>query len=138
MAEGSVAGFYKKGTFIYAGVMLFCMAFSLIYNHFSHGVHSPYMTWLFAPPLVLGVLPGLVLWGVAKARPCRFCLNSWNSGVAAITAGSCLRGIFEIAGTSSVYQGWLIAAGAVMLAAAVAVCMFGILRGMWSEGKIKN
>ncbi len=74
------------------------------------------MTWLFAWPFVLGVLPGLVFWkGKRLHEPGRLCINLWNSGVAALTVSSLLRGIFEIAGTASVYQARLMYAGGLML-----------------------
>lgn len=179
----------------YICVTLFCLVFYLIYNIFSHGVHSPYMTYLFAWPLVLGVLPSGVMWGVRRHedRRCRangkgrnqrskyygeesssevsndgsktevragesktdvmdgesktnekeliavgsdgksnktglghaarqeIGVEIWRAGVAAVTVSSCLRGIFEIAGTASVYQEWLMAAGAVMLVVGAAL-----------------
>ena len=38
----------RKNVMIYVGVALFCIVFFLIYDRFSHGVRSPYMTFLFA------------------------------------------------------------------------------------------
>lgn len=113
---------FKKAFFTYTGISLFCFIFYLVYNQFSHGVHSPYMTFLFGWPFVLGVLPS-AFWGVKRKipRPNRLCVNIWNSGVAAVTVSSLLRGIFEIAGTTSQYQRWLMWMGEVMLAAAVVV-----------------
>ena len=37
----------KKGALIYLGITLFCFIFSTIYEYFSHGVYSEYMTLLF-------------------------------------------------------------------------------------------
>lgn len=114
--------------FIYIGVTIFCLVFFLIYNCFSHGVHSLYMTWLFAWPLVLGVFPStLIIFFKKLRRPDGLCINIWNSGVAAVTVSSMLRGIFEIAGTGSEYQKWLMRAGALMLAAAAAEFILKII-----------
>jgi len=105
----------KKGVLYYSSAALFCLMVFLIYNIFSHGVHSPYMTLLFLWPLVLGVLPCLIMLLINKLPgPDRFTLNVYNSGVAAITVSSLLRGIFEIAGTASPLQTGLWIAGITM------------------------
>ena len=78
------------------------------------------MTWLCGWPFVLGVLPSVFFWKYKIFRsPGRISINIWNSGVAALTVSSLLRGIFEIAGTASDYQEWLMRAGGVMLIGAV-------------------
>ena len=41
----------------YLCISAFCLLFFIIYNHFSHEIRSPWMTWLFAWPLVLGAVP---------------------------------------------------------------------------------
>lgn len=129
------SGCGERALVVYICVTLFCLVFYLIYNIFSHGVHSPYMTYLFAWPLVLGVLPSGVMWGVYRcgnqkskddgrkgsAEVSETGVEIWRAGVAAVTVSSCLRGIFEIAGTASVYQEWLMAAGAVMLVVGAAL-----------------
>lgn len=95
----------KKGFRLYVGISIFCLIFSVIYSIFSHGVKSPYMTWLALIPAVLGAFPALVFRVVKKVpRPGRIAVNLYNSGVAAVTVSSLLRGIFEIAGTGSEYQ----------------------------------
>jgi hypothetical protein len=75
------------------------------------------MSLLFAYPLLAGALifQSLSLFMPAADAVPRYRLwfNLYNSGVAALTAGSLLRGIFEIAGTASPYTvcfpiaGWL-------------------------------
>ena len=114
------AGF-RRTVISYMGISIFCGIFSLVYNQFSHGVHSPYMTWLFGWPFVLGVIP-YAFFAICKPihAPGRFSFNIWNSGVAALTVSSLLRGIFEIAGTASDYQVWLMGAGGIMLAVGAA------------------
>lgn len=37
-----------KRFFIWCFLSAFCFVFYVVYNHFSHGVHSAYMTYLFA------------------------------------------------------------------------------------------
>lgn len=114
-----------KCVLVYLGISVFCQIFYLIYDQFSHGVRSPYMTWLFAWPFLLGFLPGMVFWRFQKVRrPGRFAVNLYNSGVAAVTVSSLLRGIFEIAGTDSVYQQRLMYVGVAMLLLGIAGYLF--------------
>lgn len=106
--------------------------FFLIYDQFSHDVRSPYMTFLFAWPLLLGVLPaGLLLLkehvkrGRGTTAPGPWVRLFWGGGVAAVTLSSMLRGIFEIAGTASIHQVILMGAGIAFLAAAVCLQFAG-------------
>lgn len=99
----------------YTCVTLFCLLFFLLYDQFSHDVHSPYMTNLFAWPLVLGLLPELVFLLLPTLRqPGTWAKNLYHAGVAALTVSSTLRGIFDIAGTASDYQEYLLLVGAVL------------------------
>ena len=125
--EGKNPGRRERTAITYLGIAVFCLLFYLIYNFFSHGVHSPFMTWLFLWPLVLGVFPCVFLkWCPWFRRPGFFARNLYHSGVAAVTVSSMLRGIFEIAGTASDYQEWLMWAGGIMLVCAVLVYLLGI------------
>ena len=98
---------------IYAAATLFCILFALIYEYFSHGVYSAFLLGMFAFPLLGGVAP-CVLLCKAPARAARY---AWHAGVATLTVGSCVHGIFDIYGTSAplvtVYWG----AGGLLLAA---------------------
>lgn len=106
---------------------LFCLVFYLVYDLFSHGVRSPYMTFLFAWPLALCVIPcALLLLVPPLPGPSLISSLLWNTGAIAVTVSSLLRGIFEIAGNSSVYQqilmtlgGCLLLAGFIMYAAGI-------------------
>ena len=90
-----------------------CVLFAVVYAQFSHGVYSPYMTYMFAIPLVGGFLPALCL-KLAKAAPLPLAARqAWGLALAALTVASCLRGIFEIAGTGSAFLPvYLVAAAA--------------------------
>ena len=107
---------------VYAIISLFCGVVFIVYDRFSHDVRSPYMTFLFAIPLVFGVVPAVIL-AVKKdiRRPGRAAFNIYNAGVAALTVSSLLRGIFEIAGTGSPYQRYLGVFGIVLLASGAAM-----------------
>ena len=107
----------RKLAAIYTAITVFCFVFKQIYYMFSHGVYSGYMTFLFAVPLLLGWLPAVIMWLAPSVRmPAKIASNAWHSGIAAVTVSFALRGIFDIAGTSSPYQTYLLFAGAVMLA----------------------
>lgn len=106
--------------FIWLGISVFCLIFYLIYNMFSHGVKSPYMTYLFAWPLILGFFPCIIIYVISRIKHCSIHIdavsdNAFCSGVAALTVSSLLKGIFDIAGTASVYQTWLSYAGTALL-----------------------
>ena len=106
--------------FIWLGISVFCLVFYLIYNMFSHGVKSPYMTYLFAWPLILGFLPCSIIYVIIRIKHSTIHVNAVSdnafcSGVTALTVSSLLKGIFDIAGTASVYQTWLSYAGASLI-----------------------
>lgn len=95
----------------------FCLLFSTVYNNYGHGVHSFFMSFLFLWPFF-----GLVWYGlmaVLHTVPQKLSKNLLNAGVATITAGSLLRGIFDIAGTSSPYQDAFFIVGIVLIAIGV-------------------
>lgn len=117
------------GVRVYLPVTLFCLVFFLIYDRFSHGVRSPYMTWLFLWPLTLGLLPSLVLQlFVRLPRQRRLSADLYHPGVAAVTVSSLLRGVFDIAGTASDYQARLMVFGGVLLICGAVVYVVGLFR----------
>ena len=93
----------KKTTAAYLAIALFCGFFGYVYERFSHGVYSNFMVFLFLFPLLGGALPYGLIWLFRVRVPRRLAANLINSGVATLTAGSCLRGIFDIYGTASVF-----------------------------------
>ena len=107
---------------------IFLLVFSSIYGIFSHGVHSPFMTFAFVWPLFLCAVPALAFLYIRQI-PGPGVLSSlfWHTGTAAVTVSSLLRGIFEIAGNSSVYQTALMIAGLLFLAGGLILYMAGIM-----------
>ena len=89
----------KKTVSSYILITIFFFAFSRIYEAFSFGETSIYMHYLFAVPLVGGILLTIFL----KVLPqfSRISLNLWNSAVAIITAGTLFRGIVNLSGRST-------------------------------------
>lgn len=95
----------KKRLIIYGAITLFCLVLFIVYSIFSHGVYSNYMTFLFAWPLLLGFVPALLIALIpALCEPTHLTKALYHAGLAAATVSSLLRGIFEIAGTSSPLQ----------------------------------
>ena len=98
----------------------FCALFFFIYDQFSHNVRSVYMTYLWAWPLVLGVVPSLVFQFVRKFPwPNLRTRNIYRCGVEALTFSSALHGVFDIAGNASDYQTYMMMAGFALLAAGI-------------------
>lgn len=94
----------KRRLVITIGGTLFCILFARIYNFFGHGVTSGYMNWMCLYPLILGcgmyfVLIGRHLLEKVSGNAERF----YGWGIITLVFGNMLRGIFEIAGTSSPY-----------------------------------
>ena len=88
------------GIQIYLGITIFCTLFSVIYEAFSHEVYSNFMIYLALVPLIGGLLPFLMLLFTNLPYPTRLSLNAYNSGIATLTLGCSLKGVFEIYGSS--------------------------------------
>lgn len=109
-------------------ISAFCVVFYLVYNMFSHGVHSPFMTYMFAWPLFLISVPSLLMALIPFLHgPSVLSALFWNTGAAAVTVSSLLRGVFEIAGNSSVYQEYMMIAGFIMLGIGLILYFTGII-----------
>lgn len=117
---------------VYLGIALFCGFFSFVYEHFSHGVYSDYMVYLFLFPLVGGTLAFGILWLLGgRFFPERLSLNLYNSGIAALTVGSCLEGVLEIYATTSDYMPVYWITGAALTASGI-LCFLGSLLSLRS------
>ena len=107
---------FKKTIISYTIITIFFFAFSRIYEAFSFGETSVHMHYLFAVPLIGGILLAIFL----KVLPhfSRISLNLWNSAVAIITAGTLFRGIVNLSGRSTTLDApyWYVGIGFVALA----------------------
>ena len=74
-----------------------CLIIAYIYSLFGHGVTSAYMTFMFLYPLIGGI-PVLFIKDLN-----RFFISAYSCGIATLTVGSFVQGVFKIAGTSSEY-----------------------------------
>ena len=116
---------YQKELLTYFLAGALCLLFSTIYNKFSHGVTSPYMTYLCLFPLLLGAVPSLIfLLFSFLSRPGFLSTNLYQTGLSAVTLSSAMRGIFEIAGTGSILQTILMDLGLLFLLSSIVVYIF--------------
>ena len=107
---------FKKTVISYTLITIFFFAFFRIYEAFSFGETSVHMHYLFAVPLVGGILLAIFL----KVLPhfSRISLNLWNSAVAIITEGTLFRGIVNLSGRSTTLDApyWYVGIGFVIVA----------------------
>lgn len=91
---------------VYAAVAVLCVVIDQVYALFGHGVRSASMTFMFLYPLAAAVVYFLLGYSFPKAAAGnygRLGVNAIGSGIAALTVGSFLVGVLEIAGSSSDY-----------------------------------
>lgn len=82
-------------------ISAFCLIFALVYEHFSHGVTSLYMVCAFLIPLLGGFLVNLIIESAGFVIPGKWSSNLYNSGIAALTVGSLVKGALDIYGTTN-------------------------------------
>ena len=106
---------FKKTVISYTQITIFFFIFSRIYEAFSFGESSVHMHYLFAVPLVGGILLTMFL----KVLPqfSRMSLNLWNSAVAILTTGTLFRGIVNLSGRSTTLDAlyWYVGIGFVVV-----------------------
>lgn len=89
----------KKAIIGYFITTIICIIINFIYGKFGHGVSSNYMTYMFLYPLILGVI--LTCMNIKQNK----IIEDLNiCGIATLTLGSFINGIFAIAGTASDFQ----------------------------------
>jgi len=115
----------RKTILAYFTLSATAIAVNCIYGVFGHDVHSASMTWMFLYPLLGGTLfytlVYLLIPDVVNLKTYRLFYNSYNSGIAALTIGNFLKGILEIAGTSSQYVLYFYIAGSLFILLGLAV-----------------
>ena len=100
----------KKHLILYGIFSIICIVINAIYSIFSHGVSSNHMTYMFLYPLLLGIFVSLINYeNNNEVTDFSFC------GILTLTIGSFLKGIFEIAGTSSEYEILFYLAGIILI-----------------------
>ena len=120
---------FKKTALVYTLLSIFLFAFSRIYDSFSFGETSTYMHYLYAVPLVGGILLLILLKIIPNLS--RLSLNLWNSAVATLTAGVLFRGIVNLSGRSTTLDQPYIYTSIAFLVLAVVSILF--TRSVWTE-----
>jgi len=96
---------WKKTAWSYGILAVFSGLFTLVYLQFSHGESSPFLVWLFAPALLLGMLPALLMSRIrAGIRPRILVRRIWNTAVATLSCGMLVRAIINISGRYTEYD----------------------------------
>ena len=122
------------GTIItYIGIASFCGLFSAVYEHFSHDVYSDSMIHLFLYPLIGGASVFAILWVTGFKYPSGAPVIVYHCGIATLTVGSCLDGIFEIYGSVSAYVIYYRIIGIMLIAVSAILC--AIFRVIYSDTK---
>ena len=92
----------ERTAFLYLLATIVVAAFGGVYELFSHGVWSGFMVYAFAFPLVLGTLPYAWLALHKHPLPHPWVCKLHHAGVATLTVGSVMEGVFAIYGTTNV------------------------------------
>jgi len=120
LAHSGKTNRWKKTALVYGILAAFCGAFSAVYLQFSHGESSPFLIWLFAPSLLLGMLPALLMSRIESTkRPGIAIRRIWNSAIATLSVGMLVRAIVNISGRYTEYDTIYWIASGVLFAAAV-------------------
>ncbi len=98
----SIKNKFVKRSVMYFCISMFCAVFGGIYEIFSHGVYSNYMMYAFLFPLIGGTLYNLILYSLRLRLQRGLSLIFYNTGIAALTIGSIVRGILDIYGTDNI------------------------------------
>lgn len=111
----------NKTIIVYFLITIFTIVFDRVYALFSHGVASLSMNLMFLYPLVGGVGIYYILGYLFKNKKEDVILlfNIYNSGIAILTVGSLLKGVMDIAGTSSKYITYYVVIGIVFISISV-------------------
>lgn len=94
-----------KTSFIYLLITILCITINYVYAKFSHGVSSNNMKYMFLFPLLGGTFLYFIL-GFFKRipNPKRIEYNLYNSSIATFIVGNLIKGVLEIAGTTTPFQ----------------------------------
>jgi hypothetical protein len=118
-----------KPFIVYLCLSAFTWLFNAVYGLFAHGVKSPYMANMYLVMLG-GALFYLLLQQIPNLRHRRFYrlfVNTLNTAVAFTVVGMMLRGIIDIAGSSSNYIVWYFNIAGIGFALALLLFMLTLL-----------
>lgn len=118
---------------IYLACTAFCGFFSSVYGKFSHGVSSDFMVFLCTVPFVLGVIPYTALWLFKLKSPSTLFSHVYNCGVATLTVGFCMAGVFEIYGSECAYVPIYFYLGTALTALGCILCLIELIKGVFEK-----
>lgn len=99
-----------KTGIIYLAASLVIVAAAWVYGLFSHGVYSPFMTYAFVIPLMLGAAPHIAAAlsrrankgeSIHRILTDEAVCDLQLAVIATLTAGSLLKGVLDIYGTTN-------------------------------------
>ncbi|MBX4192927.1 hypothetical protein, partial [Enterococcus lactis] len=117
----------KKKTFysyFISSVILFI--FQLVYHHFSHGVTSQALKWVWVIPMVGGAFL-FIFEKILNTFRNRLAFNLFNTGLASYIVGMILKVILEIAGVSSAFIGIYSMIGTIILGISLFIYISSLL-----------
>lgn len=93
---------YVRMLITYVAICIFCIIFNAVYTHFSYGMSSQHMKYMFLFPLSMGIIPSLFLL-IAGSRLTmkRVSFNLWNCSCATFTVGCVVVGIINNSGRNT-------------------------------------
>ena len=111
----------ERTAFLYLLATIVVAAFGGVYELFSHGVWSGFMVYAFAFPLVLGALPYAWLALYKHPLPHPWVCKLHHAGVATLTVGSVMEGVFAIYGTTNTLTlaYWIVGLALLIMAQAI-------------------
>ncbi|MBO7519777.1 MAG: hypothetical protein J6T73_03275 [Clostridia bacterium] len=111
---------FLKTSFIYLCVSLFLILFGAIYEYYSHGVYSYFMIYAFCLPLVFGALTYFVRALLSNQNKQLDASDFLYCGaITAFTAGSIMKGVLDIFGTTNANMKVYPVFGGALLVAAI-------------------
>lgn len=113
----------------FLGFAVFCLVFHLVYTCFSHGIRSPFMTYLWAIPLTLGTVVYAICGLLLRDFPVGAPTFLYNAGVSTLTVGSLVLGILEIADASSVLMMVYPVVGGILFVSGIVLQALALRRG---------
>lgn len=91
---------YKKTLITYSIVSVLCIIFNAVYTHFSYGMVSIHMKYMFLFPLLMGVVPSVPLL-ISKKNINRVSFNLWNAGCGTFICGCIVVGVINNSGRNT-------------------------------------
>jgi hypothetical protein len=121
----------KKEIWVYLILSVVAIVVDKVYGIFGHGVESASMTGMFLYPLLGGALIYFIIKMfvpyVTEFAGWRAFSNIYNSGIITLTIASLLKGIFEIAGTNSIYLIYYYITGGLFIAAGLIIMIIMVI-----------